>query len=51
MIYIHKKARSNFKLSGKPMNGNMYSGIKLVFPDKPFALIFDLFPFLRDNLN
>ena len=35
-IYIHKKARSNFKL---------------VFSDKPFALIFDLFPCLRDNLN
>ena len=24
MIYIHKKARCNFKLSGKPMNGNVY---------------------------
>ena len=22
-IYIHKKARSNFKFSGKPMNGNV----------------------------
>ncbi len=22
VIYIHKKAGSNFKLSGKPMNGN-----------------------------
>ena len=32
------------------MNGNV-SGIKLVFPDKPFALIFDLFPCLRANLN
>ena len=29
----------------------MYSGIKLVVFDKLFALIFDLFPFLRDNLN
>ena len=29
----------------------MYSGIKLVLPDKPFALIFDLFRFLRDNRN
>ena len=28
----------------------MYSGIKLFFPDKPFALIFNLFPCLRDNL-
>jgi hypothetical protein len=27
----------------------IYSGIKLVFHDKPFTLIFDLFPFLRDN--
>ena len=49
-IYIHKKARSNFKLSGKDMDGNV-SGIKLVFPDKPFALIFDLLPFRRDNLH
>ncbi len=23
-IYIHKKARSNFKLSGKPSNGNVF---------------------------
>ncbi len=29
----------------------MYSGMKLVIPDKPFALIFDLFSFLQDNLN
>ena len=28
----------------------MYSWIKLVFPDKPFALIFDLFSCLGDNL-
>ena len=29
----------------------MYLGIKLVFRNKPFPLTFDLFPFLRDNLN
>ncbi len=23
-IYVHKKAISNFKLSGKPMNGNVF---------------------------
>ena len=23
-IYIHKNARSNFKLSGKPMNDNVF---------------------------
>ena len=23
-IYVHKKARSNFELSGKPMNGNVF---------------------------
>ena len=31
------------------MNGNV-SGIKLVFPDKPFALIFDLFLFFGTTL-
>ena len=43
---FHKKARFNFKLKMV-----MYSGIKLLVPDKPFALIFDLFPFLQDNLK
>ena len=34
------------------MNGKlMHSEIKLVIPDKPFALIFDLFPLLLDILN
>ncbi len=50
MIYIHKKASINFKLSEKSVNGNV-SEIKLVTPDKPFVLIFELFPFLKGNLN
>ena len=35
------------------MNGNAFGNetIKLVIPDKPFALIFDLFSFLQDNIN
>ncbi len=32
------------------MNCN-FSRIKLDIPDKPFALIFDSFPFLRDNFD
>ena len=47
---IFKKARFNFKFSGKPMNGNVFGNKTIVIPDKPFALIFDLFPFLQDKL-
>ena len=32
------------------MNGNVFGTI-IVIPDKPLALVFDLFPFLQDNLN
>ena len=28
----------------------MYSGIKLVISDKPFSLIFNIFPFFRTTL-
>ncbi len=33
------------------MNSNVFGNKTIVFPDKPFALIFDLFPSLQNNLN
>ena len=49
-IYIHKKARYDFKLSGKPMNGNVFEN-KASLSRLAFALIFDLFPCLRTTLT